>query len=1396
MKGFWNNNVLRVLGVLLILSLSLTSVGFTPAQPAEATASQQASFAILHTNDFHGYLETDYRGRGGAAYLAGKINEIRAELGEENVLLVDAGDEFFGAPPISQLLMGESTIDVFNMIGYEVAIFGNHEFDKGQDILAQRVAQSNYPWLGANIVLEGTDWEHPAWAQPYALLTVGSEESQVTLGIIGVDTDETPEVTLKGTTEGLVFKPMAEAILHYYDEVMAQADALVVLAHMGTEDSGPYKGLVTTAQELIDAGKPVDLIIGGHQHQALTEPVRVGNTAIVQAGYYGRYLGRCDVTVDPATKSLTLVNYTLYTINNTLTPDPDVAARVQYWADVVAPFVNKPVGTISVDLVRDYNAESNMGDLVTDSMLWKADQYDDGEVNGSVDIAFTNPGGLRADILIPEGAELPYTITWGQTFNVLPFGNTLFLMDLTGAQIQELLDQAASLYKGILQTSGATWYWYNNCNCASPTAWGAYGVTVGGEPLKRSQVYRVVTNNFLAGGQDGWVTFAEGTNRWDTYYDMQEGLNEYIQWYNANIGPVDTQIDGRIQRLDNVVTILHTNDSHGYWAAGTYSGRKNGMANVAALIAKERAHNPNVLLLDAGDTFQGNSFAYFFRNRDPNPIAGGLNLLGYDAFVIGNHEFNFGPATFATMLGQLDFPILGKANLVDDGSYGFINDNVRDYINLDVDGLKVSIFGLTNPRVYRYELPTNIPGLTFPDPIAAAAALVPQIRANENPDLLVGLTHMGYAPYGDEPESDRLLTENVPGLDVLIGGHSHTRLDPAVLYVTDANPDGTLIAQAERYALNLGKVNVGFIGGEMVLREGFLIPASEATAPDPTLTAYLQPFLDEIDAYNATAIGQTTVPIDALQAYTQETNGANLQADASVWELEQNGIPVDFHLSGAMSNRKVADGASPANPVTLTKGDMFTLMPYENSLVVLEMNGPQIKEVLERSYRNWYYYKYVPGHGGYSYYTTCMLDTDAGNQIRYLDTYPELPNGNNVYSMRVGDRYVDFNDADTYYRVSTVNYLAAGSCNFNNAGITIWPLDQIVADTQFYVRDAVIDYVEAMGTVSPQIEGRLQMLPYALEYDFTSDKTMVFPMAAQTFTFTATNIGTATSPNPAAVAFDLPVTLWMPGDPAPIMEANFGDVAWHPGSRQVRWTGYILPGETLEVNFTVNARGASTVLATLDDGTGWTDTLTWATAATVSFRQGASPCWNGGCYTKAWDTYIDLWTPNTNYEFGATMLVRQVNIQKALLKFGNLMDYIPEGAQVEQAILYLRAKDRTNAHWQEVKVAPVLTDWYVSQVTWNQAALGVPWATPGGDYGDAVDAELVTLAGDTLYGWDVSKIVWDWFEGTFPNYGFVLYSDTQKGSVAYLFRSSDPPPPADPGKYPELVIVYTLPLAP
>jgi 2',3'-cyclic-nucleotide 2'-phosphodiesterase (5'-nucleotidase family) len=279
-----------------------------------------------------------------------------------------------------------------------------------------------------------------------------------------------------------------------------------------------------------------------------------------------------------------------------------------------------------------------------------------------------------------------------------------------------------------------------------------------------------------------------------------------------------------------------------------------------------------------------------------------------------------------------------------------------------------------------------------------------------------------------------------------------------------------MINQAYRYNTYLGKVVLGFRptaegGWELVSRAGnykAVVTKDPITAEDAAVKAIVDPYNALLAAYNATILGDTLHPIDALTADIEETSGGNLQADAAVAKLESEDIEVDVHLSGAMTNKMVAGAATPASPVTLTISDMFTLMPYENSLVVLSMNGPQIKTVLERGYRNYYYYKYfAPDYGGYSHYTTCLLDTNSVGKITYVDTYPVLPSGNNVVSFTIGGVPVDFTDAAKFYNVSTVNYLAAGSCNFNDGGVSLWPLDQIVQDTQFYVRDSVIEYIQA-----------------------------------------------------------------------------------------------------------------------------------------------------------------------------------------------------------------------------------------------------------------------------------------------------------------------------------------------
>jgi 2',3'-cyclic-nucleotide 2'-phosphodiesterase (5'-nucleotidase family) len=1223
-----------------------------PAVASPAFAAGPISFTILHTNDVHGQLEAS-GSNPGMARVAAVINGVRASVGAANTLLVDAGDEMQGSL-LSNLQKGKPTIATFNAMGYSVATFGNHEFDWGQPNLVERTTQATYPFVTANIVsgaCDAANWTTPSFAKPYVIQTVGTAPNQVKVAFIGVTTTETPTITVASSTAGLCFKDPADSILHYYDTLKANADVIVVLSHLGYNDGGygygiPVYGDKTLAQKLIDAKKPVPLIIGGHTHTDLspltgtplpaTLPAayaKVGDTSVVQAYYNGRRVGDASLTFDSATKAVT-VDWKSMVVDPAGTKDAAIDALISGYASdsTYQGLVNTPIGYSAVDLGRNQvtvgtssstKGDNMMGTFVDDAIYNYLNT--DADKKNDVDVFLNNAGGIRTDWCYVGGAwvntgcvggtHAPALLTYGNMFTILPFGNATVVGDMTGAQILQVLNQAPLVGNGVIQPAGLkfTYYAYRDANPGpQPYAWGAFDYcivnkkTKACDPIDLNKTYRVGTNEFLApAGGDGYAGFKYMTNV--TYWgDMLNAVDAYVTAHygtaaTAYKGPSGNgKLDGRIVRDGTdtpdsgsivPITILHNNDSHGNLAKGNFVG----MTQLATLIQQERLHNPTrTLLLDGGDAIQGDAMMAYFKSSysglasdgtplpdalKTNPMIAVMNALRYDAMTLGNHEFNYGSAVFQGILKQAKFPLLG-ANVTDTGAYGLSKvdtGGVKPYIEKTLGGIKVAVLGITNHRVPNYELPSNILGLKFSNPITSAKSITPALDARD--DVVIALTHIGFTtnPKSVEVDSnvDTAFAAAVPGVDAIIGSHSHTNpANPEAPYkflptiVSGPGNEPVIINQAYRYNNTLGEVVLGVLpkmqltmadvkslyaskairnagvrnallskltaarsafdkgkttpalnelkafinsvkaqptkvisaaakarliadanwliahkgNSAVVAQAGQYLSVTATTPEDPAIKAIVDPYVTQLATYTSTVLGQTTVPVDTTNAYVAETNAANLQADAAVAELASHGITdVDVHLSGAMtqSNPKILfPTATAASPVTLKVSDMFTLMPYENSLVVLKMNGPQIKAVLERGYRNYYYYKYVPDFGGYSYYTTCMLDTNKVGQITYDQKaagalVPPLPDGNNVVSFTISGTKVDFANATKFYNVSTVNYLAAGSCNFNNGGVSIWPLKQIVHDTQYYVRDAVIDYVTAQKIVSPKIEGRV-----------------------------------------------------------------------------------------------------------------------------------------------------------------------------------------------------------------------------------------------------------------------------------------------------------------------------------
>ena len=309
-------------------------------------------------------------------------------------------------------------MQLINAMGYNASTFGNHEFDWGQDVLAARTSEATYPYLTANIVQNDTGncatagWTPPTFADaPYQLIDVGDPVS-VKVGFIGVTTAETPTITISTATSGLCFKDPAESIIRYYNEMKtAGADVIVVLSHLGNVDGGygygiPVYGDQTLAAKLNTAGKPVNLIIGGHSHTDLAAAQTVGTTKVVQAHYNGRKVGRADITV--GTDGSVTVNWTRLTVNPPPNPpattppatpeDAAIKALINTYATDPAylTLINTEIGWTNVPIVRNYNGDSLMGSFVNDAIY--NDLNADATPDNDVDMVFNNPGGLRAEI--------------------------------------------------------------------------------------------------------------------------------------------------------------------------------------------------------------------------------------------------------------------------------------------------------------------------------------------------------------------------------------------------------------------------------------------------------------------------------------------------------------------------------------------------------------------------------------------------------------------------------------------------------------------------------------------------------------------------------------------------------------------------------------------------------------------------------------------------------------------------------------------------------------------------------------------------------------------------------------------------------------------------------------
>lgn len=479
-----------------------------PINPLIIANDKTTEIVIAHTNDVHGRVNDDgWAGTYGMATIKNLIDALRNQ--HDNVFLVDAGDAFHGTT-YATLEEGASVVEVMNQVGYDLMVPGNHDFDYGQDRLLELEAMANFPMITSNVQYDdedGTNFMNPYYIEDF---------DGVRVGFFGITTPETAYKTHPDNVIGLNFlDPITQATL-MVAELEGMVDIIILIAHVGLDDDT----LITT-EDIALAVPGIDVIIDGHSHSTLPEGMMVGTTLIVSTGNYMQNLGT--FTLNVVNGEIVSYEVELFGTGDETNGITDIDTlgygydfAIQMFIDEIvtdqAVILDVVVGQTAVLLMGERAdvriGETNLGNLITDAMIAAT----------GADVAITNGGGIRASI--PAG-----DVTVGDIITVLPFGNIIVTIDLTGQEILDTLQVATAAYPGtggnFPHIAGMTF----EIDYAAAAGSRVINLMIGGVPVVLGDTYSVATNDFLAAGGDEYVIFADAA-RTGEFNGLHEALTD------------------------------------------------------------------------------------------------------------------------------------------------------------------------------------------------------------------------------------------------------------------------------------------------------------------------------------------------------------------------------------------------------------------------------------------------------------------------------------------------------------------------------------------------------------------------------------------------------------------------------------------------------------------------------------------------------------------------------------------------------------------------------------------------------------------------------------------------------------------------------------------------------
>jgi 2',3'-cyclic-nucleotide 2'-phosphodiesterase/3'-nucleotidase len=514
------------------------------------------------------------------------------------------------------------------------------------------------------------------------------------------------------------------------------------------------------------------------------------------------------------------------------------------------------------------------------------------------------------------------------------------------------------------------------------------------------------------------------------------------------------------------VTVIQTTDVHARIFPWDYLADKPdnvGLAKVATYVRHARTENPNVLLIDNGDTIQGTPLGYYFAvldPKEPHPMITAMNAMGYDAMTVGNHEYNYGLTVLERCRKEARFPML-SANTY---RIGEATPFFKPYIIKDISGIRIAVLGLTTPAIPGWELPDNYKGLEFRDTVAEARKWIAVLRDQEKVDAVIVDIHEGFEADLDTGRPNDSAFENhawallqeVPGIDVLLTGHAHQNIPPRPITVGEGNTRRTvLVAQGHRWGAHITRVDLVFHredGHWKLTAKSGLNPAMDASVPpDPEIERLGQPCQDKVLAWLHQEIGTAGSDFTTRTIYTE---------DNALMDLVHTAV---LRYTGAQMSLL---SYLPGRYITLTKGpltvrDIYSFYFYENTAVKLAIKGKDLLAALEHAAdfydaEGWNAeagaFRLAPGPEFRLY----NFSTLAGASYA-VD--PTRPKGHRITHFLYQGRPIE---PETEYTLAVSNYQAAGGGAYDMLRNGRWlPLE--AQD----IRSLVIRYIQEQKTVDP-----------------------------------------------------------------------------------------------------------------------------------------------------------------------------------------------------------------------------------------------------------------------------------------------------------------------------------------